>query len=126
MSYDKQTNAEVRTWFANLTYSPQFTLLRVLECDDVVVPGIADCEATTKIDEVNEMCWEHDNVPLFHIGYEVCMILGQGEPEPARPDDLEFIQENFEEIWKSVVRIKHGWYTIMNEYYDDWGEENAE
>jgi len=118
---------EVRTWLENLTYSPVFTLLRVLECDDVFTPCIADSEAATmSSDEVREMCWEHDDEPLFHVGYEVYMIDGRHPAESAWPDDMEFIQEHFEEIEKIAVSMKHGWYTIMNEFYDDWGTTSAE
>ena len=111
---------EVREWWNNLTYSPKFTILHVLECDDIASPCILDSsEATERCDEVNEMCWEHDDVPMFHCGYDVVVLVTSKEVQTPSVEDMDFIKEHLEELGKYALTQDYGWYTILNEYYDD-------
>lgn len=107
-------------WLKELDGALLYTILCIEETEESLVTSgiIDDVTSSESSDELNDVLWENDDTPIFHIGWDV-MQIGHGEVRNPNAFELDFIKENLEEVKEHSYCFAAGIFRVLNQYYDD-------
>lgn len=123
------SKANVNARMERMGYAAVFTVLRTMEdgCKHRFAPGVVCMQNDFEsCDEGQETCYDCDMDEVLHVCYDSFVFGNHHEMREAEFDDLNWIEENFEQIQVLLDPLESGRFRVMNPYYDDdavWEEE---
>lgn len=120
-NFKQMVNERIR----RMGYAAGFTVLRCEEeYEYKFAPGcIADEKLFLECDAGDEFAWSNDYEEVLHVEYTY-FVFGEGKIEEATYEDLNWIEQNFEQIEVLCEPVMSGNYKLFNPYFREEEEHD--